>query len=151
MMFRHAKLQNLESLVELENKCFNYDQLHRHQFRYFMGTGTNDLIVLIDNGDLAGYGLVLYRKNSKISRLYSLAIDPVFQGKGYGLKLLKHLELQAKKRSSFFMSLEVKTTNHQAIKLYEGLGYQKYQVKHHYYQDGGDALCFRKNLINKNH
>lgn len=70
--------------------------------------------------------------------LFNIAIDPVFQGKGYGKRLLADLILQLKTRGVATLWLEVRESN-PARKLYDKLGFNEVDIRKNYYPtpDGG--------------
>ncbi|MBP4132748.1 ribosomal protein S18-alanine N-acetyltransferase [Gallibacterium anatis] len=65
--------------------------------------------------------------------LFNIAIDPQFQGNGFGKALLQHLmnELIAKGITTLW--LEVRESNQKARKLYENLGFNEVTVRKNYY------------------
>jgi ribosomal protein S18 acetylase RimI-like enzyme len=52
----------------------------------------------------------------------------------------------ARRRGCTTVRLEVHETNHAAIARYRKQGYQEFGRHRRYYDDGGDALRFHKNL-----
>ena len=111
MTYRLAKIKDIDRLVELENSCFTYDQLDRKKFRYFITKGHDDLVVQIKENVITGYGLLLYRKGTSLSRLYSIAISPDYRGQSLGKELMKVLEDYATENDSSYIRLEVKKSN----------------------------------------
>lgn len=70
--------------------------------------------------------------------LFNIAIDPAFQGKGYGKRLLSDLILQLKTKGVATLWLEVRESN-PARKLYDKLGFNEVDIRKNYYPtpDGG--------------
>lgn len=70
--------------------------------------------------------------------LFNIAIDPAFQGKGYGKRLLSELILQLKDKGVATLWLEVRESN-PARKLYDSLGFNEVDIRKNYYPtpDGG--------------
>lgn len=64
--------------------------------------------------------------------LFNIAIDPAFQGKGYGKRLLSDLILQLKTRGVATLWLEVRESN-PARKLYDKLGFNEVDIRKNYY------------------
>jgi ribosomal protein S18 acetylase RimI-like enzyme len=87
---------------------------------------------------IVGYILWLERKN--YFRLYSLAIDINFQGLGIASKLLEY-SFEKLRNKNF--SLEVKTKNIKAIKLYEKYGFKIKKVLKDYYEDSDGYLMIK--------
>jgi ribosomal protein S18 acetylase RimI-like enzyme len=89
---------------------------------------------------------VLFRPRSAVARLYSIAVAPHMSGKGVASRLLKAVERVARRRGCTTIRLEVHEANHAAIARYRKQGYQEFGRHRRYYDDGGDALRFHKNL-----
>ncbi|HCJ63983.1 MAG TPA: hypothetical protein DHV78_06815, partial [Alcanivorax sp.] len=81
--FRPARPEDLDALVDLEQRCFDGDRLSRRSFRHWIRQAHSGLIVahgLSDEagaeGALAGYALVILQRGTRMARLYSIAADP---------------------------------------------------------------------------
>lgn len=70
--------------------------------------------------------------------LFNIAIDPAFQGQGYGKQLLLALISQLKSKNVATLWLEVRESN-SARKLYDSLGFNEVDIRKNYYPtpDGG--------------
>lgn len=70
--------------------------------------------------------------------LFNVAVDPAFQQKGYGKRLLSALFLQLKEKGVATVWLEVRESN-PARKLYDSLGFNEVDIRKNYYPtpDGG--------------
>jgi ribosomal protein S18 acetylase RimI-like enzyme len=145
-----ASQEDLTSLYQLEHRTFFSDQLSLRSFVYFLKSKSAELWVaksVPDNHPLMGYVLLLFRRNSRLARVYSIAVDEQFRGKGVAKSLLIKAEEIANHRGAEKIRLEVNTKNVPARQLYKALGYQEQKIKTGYYEDGGDALCLIKSLI----
>ncbi|RPE95752.1 ribosomal protein S18-alanine N-acetyltransferase [Frederiksenia canicola] len=71
--------------------------------------------------------------------LFNIAVDPKFQGKGYGKRLLSELILQLKQQGVRTLWLEVRESNRPAQQLYTALGFNEVTIRKNYYptQTGG--------------
>jgi [ribosomal protein S18]-alanine N-acetyltransferase len=143
---RRARLDDADALEALENKVFPGDRLSRRSFRYYISAETVVLRVMKQDGALAAYSLLAFRKGSKIARLYSIAVDPAFEGYGLGRALLKVCEKDARARGCTVLRLEVRIDNKRAIALYEKNGFECYDEIEDYYEDGATAICLKKAL-----
>ena len=74
-------------------------------------------------GRITGAAVVLFRANSAIARLYSLAVAPRLTGRGIGSALITAVEKAARTRKCRFVRLEVHEKNHGAIVCYRKAGY----------------------------
>jgi ribosomal protein S18 acetylase RimI-like enzyme len=86
------------------------------------------------------------RANSRIARLYSLAVAPKHTGRGIASALIAAAEKAARSCKCRLLRLEVHERNHGAIKVYCKAGYREFGRHHQYYQDRGHALRFEKVL-----
>ena len=143
---RRARLADLDALVALEIRAFRVDIVTRRSFRRFLTVPSADVIAAEWQGELAGYALVLFRPNTPIARLYSIAVAPQFAGNGIGPALLDAAEKAARKRGRTVMRLEVHIRNTRAIRRYRHAGYQLFGHWPDYYDDGAPALRFDKDL-----
>ena len=146
IMLRDVIEDDLESLLALEERCFVTDRLSRRSFRHWINTDNRAFIVATLDGHLAGYVLVIYHAGTRLARLYSLATDTQFRGRGIASQLIAASEQAASTSGRFFMRLEVGSENHAAIRLYESLGYQRFGVYEDYYEDHSDALRMQKRI-----
>ncbi|MCF8058466.1 MAG: peptidase C39 family protein [Bacteriovoracaceae bacterium] len=146
MKFRAGKNSDIPDLVALESQSFDSDQLSERNFKYFMDLSHGEILVLEYEGVLAGYGVILFHRGTALARLYSLAIDKKYSGKGLGRKLLGRLEALANERGCTYLRLEVKSSNVPAISLYESCGYRRFAHKEDYYEDHEDAECYEKKI-----
>lgn len=146
MKIRNVKNTDLQEILALERLVFSYDQLNERSLLW-MATKANALFkVLLVDKKVIGYTIILFRKNSASARLYSIALHPSFQGKGYGHKLLFHIFKYLKIKAYNSVTLEVKISNHNVIALYKKMGFIFRKKKLRYYDDGSDALYFEKKL-----
>jgi [ribosomal protein S18]-alanine N-acetyltransferase len=143
---RRARRSDLDELVALEARCFRGDRLSARQYRAHLGSERAWLGVAERGGALVGSAMVLFRADSRAARLYSIAVDPAARGGGLGLALLRAGERAAGARGATEMRLEVRADNAAAIALYEREGYVRFGRRDGYYEDGADALRFRRRL-----
>ncbi len=143
---RLAKISDLPALHKLENDCFDYDRMSFRSFKRLLSTPSAQFVVATVNGELVASTLLFFRKNSEISRVYSLAVHPNSRKLGLASSLFDFIEVVAKKRGVTKLRLEVKDDNFSAIKLYEKKGYHKFGEKKGYYEDGSTAALYQKVL-----
>ncbi|PXB97623.1 GNAT family N-acetyltransferase, partial [Pseudomonas aeruginosa] len=126
LTLRPAGVDDLSALVELENRCFDYDRLSRRNFQWMLTRAHASLTVAEGDGGVLGYALVLFHEGTSLARLYSIAIDPRARGIGLGQKLLEAAEQAARDNDRAYMRLEVRPDNRGAIALYERNGYRPF-------------------------
>lgn len=139
---RIAEPSDLEKIFEIE-KQFGLDAFSRGTFKRQLGNLF--FCVLEVEGVLAGYYIGLTNSMWASVRLYSIAVDPVFQGRGFGKMMLADLKEKANRRGYSYIKLEVAEHN-TARHLYESLGYRQVDFVEKYYADGGSAIVMRLDL-----
>lgn len=147
LTFRNATLADTNALVRLENRCFEEDRISRRSFRRFIDMPRDRVILAEAGGELVGYSLVLMKANTRLARIYSIAVAPTLRGRGLGEALVREAERQAAEAGRIIMRLEVRTDNHGAIALYRRLGYRQFGTLRDYYEDHGDALRFERRIL----
>ncbi|WP_417686766.1 GNAT family N-acetyltransferase [Pseudidiomarina gelatinasegens] len=141
--FREATLRDVDNLVALEHRCFDYSRMGARSFRRLLSAPSAHIYVCEQNNTLIGYYLLLTRKNSQRWRLYSIATAPEARGTGLGRALLEHAIEVARVNAAISLGLEVKTDNKTAIRLYEKLDFGVIDLLPGYYDDGTDGYRMR--------
>jgi ribosomal-protein-alanine N-acetyltransferase len=143
---RRAALDDLDDLVRIEERVFPTDRVPRRGFRRFLASPSSLVIVAAQDRTVAGYALVLFRANSEVARLYSIAVAPHARRRGIGVALLAAIEAAALTRRCAVLRLEVHEKNAAAIARYRKAGYALFGRHTAYYADRGHALRFEKRL-----
>jgi len=146
---REATLEDIPDLVYLEERVFDTDRINAASFRnYIRNTrGTRIATVIAkDNTKLLGYYVLYLSYTVTSTRLYSLAVAKEYQGKGFGLLLLKNAEKRTRSAGKEYLRLEVKVSNTKAIDFYRKLGYTEYARQLGFYEDGSVAIKMKKQL-----
>jgi [ribosomal protein S18]-alanine N-acetyltransferase len=143
---RRGRLADVDALLELETQVFASDRMARRGLRHFLVAATATVLVAEHHGRIAGCAVLLFRLNSTIARLYSIAVAPDSVGRGIGPALLAASEQAARAKRRRSLRLEVHEGNHRAIARYRKAGYQQFGCHEAYYADKGDALRFEKSL-----
>jgi ribosomal-protein-alanine N-acetyltransferase len=145
MEIQSANLLDLGALRRLEKSCFEKDAWPILDL--FAILTWPDIIRLkaIENDEMVGFIGSDPRPSQSVAWIATIAVDPRYQRQGIGRMLLRSCEGQVKLPR---MRLSVRTSNHQAISLYEKEGYQRVDVWGQYYSDDEDALVMEKKLRN---
>lgn len=101
---------------------------------------------LMHNDKVIGYAI--YHIVIDEAEILNIAIDPAYQGKGYGRELLDYLVNVVSKRAKRFF-LEVRATNNAAIQLYDTVGFVEICLRADYYQTANgpeDAILMAMEL-----
>ncbi|MGF1681060.1 ribosomal protein S18-alanine N-acetyltransferase [Photobacterium minamisatsumaniensis] len=83
------------------------------------------------DGQLVGYCFAQLVAGE--ATLLNIAIDPAFQGKGYGKLLLEGFLSQLELKNAQDVWLEVRASNQRAYQLYEALGFNEINRREGYY------------------
>lgn len=142
-VFRAATRADIPALVALEARCFDYSRMGPRSFKRLIDGNTAHVYLCERQQQLTGYFLLLTRKNSRVWRLYSIATAPEARGTGMGKALIEFAIQTAQKQGATAVSLEVKTDNQAAIKLYEKYDFAVTDVLPGYYDDGTDGYRMR--------
>lgn len=140
-MIRGSGPTDLGALLALE-RAFPGDRLSRRAFRHHLHSPRALLLVDDSGTPLAGYVLLLRRKDSPWWRLYSLARAPD-AARGTGRRLLEAALGRAAAAGARGVKLEVRDDNTAAIRLYQELGFTLCGAIDGYYEDGARARRMR--------
>ena len=146
-MFRNATLNDLDTLVDIENHSFESDRITRRSFRYLLTHANAATLVEEDNGAVRGYAMVLFNAGTSMARMYSYAVKPEHRGKGIGKALIEACEALALERDCISMRLEVRPDNAPSRSLFEKLGYEFFETAPDYYEDHAEALRYERLLV----
>lgn len=144
--FRPATLNDLDSLLQIEQTCFSNDRLSRRSFKRWIQAAHGILLIAEHQQTVVAYGLVWCHKGTRLARLYSLAVLPLMRGTGLARQLLTLLEREAAERDCLYLRLEVAENNAGAITLYQSCGYFVFGEYSDYYDDHSDALRMQKTI-----
>lgn len=140
----NLKIKYLDSLVELENKCFKIPWSKN----MFLGDVDNPnayYILIINDDRVIGYcGLYMVLDESSIT---NIAVHPDFRRKGLATLMLRNIFEYCLKASISFVTLEVRESNTDAIKLYMDNGFEIVGERKNYYADNREtAILMTKYL-----
>lgn len=144
---RPARVEDLDDLLAVEQRCFSTDRLSRASLRRFLRASSARTIVALRQGRIAGYALVTLPNGAEHGRLYSFAVAPDARGHGVGRRLLAAAEKAALEAGRGALRLEVRPDNRAARALYRSRGFVANGRRENYYQDNADALRMEKILV----
>ena len=133
-ILRPAVINDIPSIMEIEQICFDLDSFSKRQFAY----------VAEYQQRVGGYFSALINQRACSLRIYSIAIHPDFRGRRVGQLLIDQIIVIALKESLKKIILEVNVSNFPAIYLYEKNGFKCTSVKDNYYHDGSSAYCMQR-------
>ena len=152
---RRAKSADIDRILEIELASFGreaYDrklfaEYHRKCGELFLlaqGARTADGGRIIDGYSIA---CMCERRGNRVASLESIAVAPNARGKGAASSLLKSTIRRLKLRGVGRLTLMVRSSNGDAMRLYERCGFAAVRRAPGYYEDGEDGLLMRKDLM----
>ena len=127
---REMTESDIQEIAELEKECFS-EPWSEDSLKDELINETARFYVLRDNKKLLGY----IGANNICGEVYitNVAVKGTYRGKGYGKKLVNHLVQQSELEKALFVTLEVRESNENAIKLYEKCGFKKIGERKNFY------------------
>ncbi len=98
------------------------------------------------HGRLVGYISIVDKPSEDVMEILALGIDPDFQKKGYGKRMVNFAERRAIRNGRRKIMLVANEKNASAIRFYERLGYAAIKKMPDYYCDGETRILFEKVL-----
>ena len=130
VIIREMAESDIKEIAELEKECFA-TPWSENSLKDELTNETARFYVLRDNEKLFGY----IGSNNICNEVYitNVAVNSTCRGKGYGKKLVNHLLKQSELEKAFFITLEVRESNENAIALYEKCGFKKIGERKNFY------------------
>ncbi len=131
--------------AELEAQLFDGDDpWPAAAFNRELASAHNHYVGARTGGILVGYAGIsrLGRRPPFEYEIHTIGVDPAYQGRGIGRRLLDELLEFA---DDGVVYLEVRTDNQAAIALYRGVGFAQIGLRRRYYRvSGADAYTMRR-------
>lgn len=123
---------DIAEVARLEKECFSSPWSEK-QLEEELSNPTARFLVLKQNGKLLGY----IGANNVAGEVYvtNIAVFPEYRKNGYGEKLLSRLCYISTAEDAEFVTLEVRKSNINAIKLYEKCGFEREGERKNFYSD----------------
>lgn len=146
LVIRSATRADRTALEQLEKRAFDSDRLSPRSLRRLVDTAHALRLVGETAGQIVVDAFVLLRGRTSLARLYSLAVDPEWRGRGFGRTMLDAVEAAVTEAGRSVLRLEVREDNAVARALYTGAGYREIGRRADYYADGCAAIRMEKTL-----
>ena len=141
MELQTATIRDLGALRRLEKACFEKDAWPVLELIAVLTWPDVIRIKAVDDDVMIGFVAGEPRSSKREFWIATLAVDPHYQRRGIGRRLLRACEEQAKVHQ---LKLTVRISNQAAISLYEKEGYRMLDIWKGYYVDGEDGLVMGK-------
>ncbi|WP_291075268.1 N-acetyltransferase [Hyphomonas sp.] len=142
---RAATRDDIAALTGLETAFPEEDRFSRQTWQRLL-RGNSAILVSDGESGLAGALVLLFRRTSRIARIYSISVAEAARGTGLSDALLSESEDISRQRGCVAIRLEVRESNSRAKRLYERHGYRVMARAVGYYPDGEAALKMEKPL-----
>ena len=143
---RAMTTDDVDLVLALETQLQSHPWLRSH-FDNCLAIGNLALVVEYQDCPVIAFAIVSIGGGE--AELLNIAVDPAFQGRGVArrflLEIISHIKDQAET-----IFLEVRPSNHQAIHLYESIGFNQVGVRPNYYNSATgreDALLYAMTLL----
>ena len=97
-ILRLAEIDDIPSIMEIEQICFNKDSFSKRQFVYLISQAKGYFCVVEYQQRVVGYFSVLINQRACSLRIYSIAVHPDFHGKKVGQLLIDQTVVIAQKQ-----------------------------------------------------
>lgn len=144
LQIAHLEPADLDQVVEIESRAFT-SPWQRVDFERALRRENALCLVARSRGDLVGYAVGFV--GTEELHIVDLAIAPERHRQGIGGALLDALTSQSRDLSAKVASLEVRSSNDEAIGLYQSRGFLTVAMRRNYYhRPKEDALVMLKPL-----
>lgn len=96
-ILRLAEIDDIPSIMEIEQICFDKDSFSKRQFVYLISQAKGYFCVAEYQQRVGGYFSVLINQRACSLRIYSIAVHPDFRGKKVGQLLIDQITVIAQK------------------------------------------------------
>jgi|AntRauTorckE6833_2_1112554.scaffolds.fasta_scaffold00035_28 glutathione synthase/RimK-type ligase-like ATP-grasp enzyme/ribosomal protein S18 acetylase RimI-like enzyme len=149
IFLRRSAITDLGLLLLLEKKAFSaYQQSSKRVMNLSLKSTFQQVWIAEagDNGTHKPVGCLILYLYKRSVRIFSIVVDPEFQGAGIGKELIDKAEFIAKERGAERISLEASVDNKKLITWYNKLGFESTELMKDYYEEGRDGLRMVKEL-----
>lgn len=121
---------HLAQVVDIERRAFEFPWTERI-FDDCLKVGYSAWVLIDLTEQVRGYVLMTLAVGE--AHILNLCVDPVFQRRGLGRRMLNHLLKLADSGGVTLVLLEVRESNRSALGLYRGYGFQEIGRRRRYY------------------
>jgi len=140
---RNFKRPDIKRIIEIEeDSLLNGDtELYLELYEEWL----EGFLVAEKDAEVIGF-VVLVLTSEGEGRVFAIAVDSRYRGKGVGRALLKAAFNTLRKRKIGYVRLEVRVSNSIAQRLYRSMGFMETGFIPFYYKNGEGAIEMRKVL-----
>jgi len=143
--FFNMSFEDIDQVCEIENLSFSMPWSRESFESELVKNSLARYIVAKVDGRVAAYGGMWIVLDE--AHITNIAVHPDYRGQKIGERLVLEMFRAAKESKAARITLEVRTSNEAARKLYNKLGFHDYGIRKGYYEDTGeDAAIMWKEL-----
>lgn len=138
MEFREAVLDDIDDIIEIEKEAFSNtgDVWNSEAMQFSIVDDMYRVFVCIDNNNVVAYVVMTYSPYE--AYISKIAVKKIYRNNGYAKKLL---EFCINNLDTEMFTLEVRSKNKVAIKLYTNCGFEKAGLREGmYFSPNDDAV-----------
>lgn len=134
---------DLDAVLAIEHRAFQ-EPWSRQSYEFELTQNRFSLPIVAEyQNTIVGHAVAWFIFDE--FHIATIAIDPDYQGRGWGSYLLK--AMLGMSAGAEYALLEVRASNTRAIRLYENYGFNVVGKRPAYYRNREDALVMKKDLI----
>ena len=146
MEIRLATLNDVISMLEIENECFLHPWKESDLVYEIKDNPVSTVLVIEEKSIILGF--LSYWITFDSATVAQIAIKKAYQGQHLSNLLMEEMVDDCYAKRVMSITLEVRVSNVKAISLYRKYGFKDIVIKPHYYDNGEDALYMvRKEVI----
>lgn len=146
MIVAVGSIEDLDSLHEIERKCFTIEVYSKQDLRSLLTSPNTICLKASTKGRIVGFTIGGIRRSngSCQGEIITIDVSPEFRRMGVATLLLRRLDEEFRSRGCSGNRLQVRVDNKAAIDLFRKLGYQEKKKLTSYYAKGVDAFVMEK-------
>lgn len=143
-LIRKMTQRDLDEVMAIETESFT-QPWSRNSYENELNNQYATYVVADYEGEIAAYGGIWVVQDE--AHITNIAVAPRYRGKDMGSTLLNALIHKARLKRVMRIFLEVRVSNHQAMRMYSKEGFVPVGLRQKYYEDNNeDALIMMKTL-----
>jgi ribosomal protein S18 acetylase RimI-like enzyme len=145
-MIRTATVDDIAALLVLEEAGFSTDRISRRSFRHLLSTANALTLLEQEQNNVRGYLILLFRRNTRLARVYSIATVTPHRIPGLASALLQAAEQAAMLEGCSSIRLEIRLDNQRSLQFFQRHNYRIFGQYNAYYADRMAAARLEKPL-----
>ncbi len=128
---------DIDGIFQCEAECFEAPWTYSMLYSDIVENTNTVYLVVEFRGEIIGYGGMWVVLDE--AHITNVCVKPGYRGKGYAKKLMKAMRDASRICGAVSMTLEVRVSNHSALRLYKRCGFTIQGLRKNYYRNREDA------------